>query len=733
VSVVPAVSPGPSAMASEIAGIDLLRVRAHALPPAATCPVGSDPDRPGAVEQDRPEQTIAARMAFDLQSGRIVTVAFGVESSVSSTWTFDVCANAWARRGPGPGPTGGWAPSSLVYDADSDRTIALALAEQADPLERRVAAWSYDVEDGRWTEGATSPALTQQAPFFAATYHDPSGLVVVYDGTGAWAYDVDADTWSAVRWKFDWLRPAGAEALTLSYDPVRDHLISSFAVAADDSTRSYFTIAVEPGSGLVDGQGSGLAEGPSYCSWANWPCSAVFADTIGRTIWIDGRSRVQAWDPASRTWEMLFTPGSATWCENAGSAGDLLHGRIVCRGRQGGVAAFTPATRTWQWLLAPGGTASPSPSAGVDGGSNILATTQAHALPPAATCPAGSDPNRPGPVDQERPPAVSTLGTDRSMAFDRAAGVIVLLATTGLQGGLLPGSRTWTFDVCTNTWHRMSPAAAPPLGRAWLSYDADSDRIVAVVEGSTSAGPTQTWVYDLAADRWARAADPPPFPGPAAMLKTGPVAFGLLYHDVSGLVVLHAGTQLFAYDVESDTWSEVRQRPDPTQPAASGLPPGVSVIGYDSGSDTFVAAASRGGADEVAVPETWTFSAATGTWRREAPTGTPAIPCGWSFAPECGAVFDPRSGLTVFFAMTGSHIQGYDAAKRAWLSLEDWISASPGPSLYAGCDNDTPAFDAVNERIVCRAGLSGVAALQLPGRRTWLLAPQPGSVPSSTQ
>ena len=151
-------------------------------------------------------------MAFDRQSGKIVAVvAFGDRSQ---TWTFDVCSNTWAQLGAGPDV---WMPT-LVYDADTDRTVALDLTGRPSATSGRVAVWSYDLEADQWLAGAASPVLTQtrasaagpDAPKygFAAAYHDPSGLVVVYDGTRAWAYDVEVDAWSAVRWEEDWVRPS---------------------------------------------------------------------------------------------------------------------------------------------------------------------------------------------------------------------------------------------------------------------------------------------------------------------------------------------------------------------------------------------------------------------------------------------------------------------------------------------------------------------------------------------
>jgi hypothetical protein len=102
--------------------------------------------------------------------------------------------------------------------------------------------------------------------------------------------------------------------------------------------------------------------------------------------------------------------------------------------------------------------------------------------PVAATCPPGSTPDEPGPVEQTRPIPPETA------AFDRRAGRLVALANAG------HGVETWTFDVCTNAWAQMHPNRQPPVGYR-LVYDIDSDRTIEVAAGNV-------WAYDLGADAW---------------------------------------------------------------------------------------------------------------------------------------------------------------------------------------------------------------------------------------
>jgi hypothetical protein len=91
------------------------------------------------------------------------------------------------------------------------------------------------------------------------------------------------------------------------------------------------------------------------------------------------------------------------------------------------------------------------------------------------TCPPGSTPDKPGPVDQARPAEAAM----ERIVFDRRAGRLVALTSTA--DGLAP--ETWTFDVCTNTWTQMHPDRELPDFVLQLVYDVDSDVTIGVASG----------------------------------------------------------------------------------------------------------------------------------------------------------------------------------------------------------------------------------------------------------
>jgi len=179
----------------------------------------------------------------------------------------------------------------------------------------------------------------------------------------------------------------------------------------------------------------------------------------------------------------------------------------------------------------------------VEGWSPILSETVAGVPPPAATCPPGATPDLPGPVDQVRPG--EGPWTNQAAVFDTHAGRIVYLDETG---------ETWTFDVCTNTWHQMNPTwvpygdpkVSPVRDVGGLVYDIDSDRTIAF-------GPRFVSVYDATTNTWTRQSREP-----NADLDLGWLP-GAVYDPISGLVVLQTQRGSVVYDVDTDAWTPLGQ------------------------------------------------------------------------------------------------------------------------------------------------------------------------------
>ena len=182
----------------------------------------------------------------------------------------------------------------------------------------------------------------------------------------------------------------------------------------------------------------------------------------------------------------------------------------------------------------------------------ILATVQAGEAPPAATCPEDTDPNTPGPADQHRPTPGSV--SNQQAAFDRHLGRIMYVDRA---------NETWTFDVCTNTWMNMNPK--PATEASVVVYDIDSDVTVGFENG-------RIWVYDAEANTWSE--QEVPTPDPTLDLWWA----GVVYDPLSGLILNQTGydpesgseaVTLMAYDVDTNTWTEVGTVEEPN-----------SIVGY---------------------------------------------------------------------------------------------------------------------------------------------------------
>jgi sugar lactone lactonase YvrE len=329
----------------------------------------------------------------------------------------------------------------------------------------------------------------------------------------------------------------------------------------------------------------------------------------------------------------------------------------------------------------------------IEGGEGILATTVAKATAPTATCPAGSDPDRPGPVDQARPPLGSYFLLS---AFDRQSGRVVAVARS--EGGL----ETWTFDVCANTWMLMSQpdfhrTADPVEPRSVLVYDADSDLVVAI--GASVNG------YNVDTDTWEQYGEAP-FDGD--LMRTRAV-----YDPISGLIVVRdiVSSEMWAYDVDTDTWTPIRQ--GPISPPGSDVSAVSSFIGqvhtYDASTDRIVLYltdnfSGPGVWDGAGTEMTWTYNLRAGEWTVE-DTVTPELHVGGYYVLPGKAAYDETARRTV---ITGDGVVGaYDSTRHEWEILRE----SPGePNAYGsgtGPHNrfdDQVLYDPTNGRIIVIGG-----------------------------
>jgi hypothetical protein len=297
----------------------------------------------------------------------------------------------------------------------------------------------------------------------------------------------------------------------------------------------------------------------------------------------------------------------------------------------------------------------------------ILAETLAKPAPPAASCPPGTDPNAPGPVDQERPKEgwTSLLGA----AFDQHTGRIVYVDTLG---------ETWTFDVCTNTWHRMNPTGVM-IGdlSGGMVYDVDSDLTVAL-------GWEHISVYDANTNTWTQPSNDTVGTGDGLI-----VPMGAVYDPISGLIITTDLTDLdtWAYDVDTNTWTRIgrlweQQGQDYTW---------FELLGYSQESDRLIFTS----VDDITAlvdPRTGDKTLIT--------TATPGISFGWpkaQYGPAADTVYVAEGVWTyggVFDTRFPGQICGFDPGTFAWTSC----FAIPNGPRYASFA--AMVGDPINNRLV---------------------------------
>ena len=283
--------------------------------------------------------------------------------------------------------------------------------------------------------------------------------------------------------------------------------------------------------------------------------------------------------------------------------------------------------------------------------------------PTAFVCPPGSAPGRTGPAKQARPDAPQSY---LSVAMDADTGKIVALETTENM------TRTWTLDVCTNTWRMMRPPSEPALTgvRIPFVYDADSHLIVAISD-------QHVWTYSVEGNQWT------PRPGSVGLV---PSSLGQVTYDPSSGNVIARDPEsgdLWSYNVEANRWTRF------------GTPGPINGDGY---ADLMTYDTAQRRLVLVLLPyHSWTFQPTSGLWSEQA--APPQLNTGWG--PSGGELtYDQSAQRTVLFSF--GVLATYDATKDRWAnvplpgSLLNSLTKT-GPLARLG---HTMVYDSVNERIV---------------------------------
>lgn len=240
------------------------------------------------------------------------------------------------------------------------------------------------------------------------------------------------------------------------------------------------------------------------------------------------------------------------------------------------------------------------------------------------------------------------------MVYDEKADRMILFGGALPQGKL--SNETWTYDVDTDTWSEMRPAAAPSPRSSWsgMIYDPVGDRVILHGGWTGRENASDLWVYDLKKNTWTMLADGP---------RSGQ---SLAYDPVIHRVVAFGGSPVpgsrsagtWSFAPGPDSWSEVSTSRAPS--------PRSSPMQYAASVRKIVLFGGSTATGELA--ETWTYDVATNAWAQRHPDPAPSARHGFKL------VYDRTSKMLLLFGGgIGSKplddMWSYDAEQDRWTRL----------------------------------------------------------------
>ncbi len=292
-------------------------------------------------------------------------------------------------------------------------------------------------------------------------------------------------------------------------------------------------------------------------------------------------------------------------------------------------------------------------------------------------------------------PTPSPRGVGPGMTYDTESDRMVLFG--GIAMGSVWLNDTWTYEVATHTWTKMSPAQSPTKGLGPLAYDKQSDRTIWFygVNDTYDNPSSETWAYDLNSNSWTKMekkATPPPLVDPNMAYDAESDRI-ILFGGAEPYSVVHQGSgiafrnETWAYDYDANTWTNM-------QPKLS--PPGMNLqaMAYDSAADRIVV---LGWSGLEKIVDTWVYDYNTNTWET---LGT-AAPGPRAFS---AMVYDAEIDQFILFGNGDPKV-----TNDTWsfdLSAGIWTELTP-QSPPEGRFNHAMAYSPTADRIVLFGGNDG--------------------------
>lgn len=243
------------------------------------------------------------------------------------------------------------------------------------------------------------------------------------------------------------------------------------------------------------------------------------------------------------------------------------------------------------------------------------------------------------------------------MAYDVESDRMILFGGIGLND-------TWSYEVSTNTWTRMSPAQSPPVSEGPMTYDAQSDRVLLFanpLEGTRPTGrPPTLWAYDVNTDTWTNLDRVPPAPPSLAGAR-------MVYDIESDRTILFGGLSVGSGSFKNDTWAYDFDTNTWTQMDPEVRPPGMNFfpMAYDAAADRVIVIGSQ--ARQI-TDDTWAYDYNTDTWEMH------ETPDGPGHRDYSAMVYSPALGQVILFGQGHPRVTNdtwaYDYVSNTWTELE---------------------------------------------------------------
>ena len=314
-------------------------------------------------------------------------------------------------------------------------------------------------------------------------------------------------------------------------------------------------------------------------------------------------------------------------------------------------------------------------------------------LPTAATCPAGSNSDQPGPADQDRP----EYAASSTAAVDYQSGQLIVQGAQVGEFGESRGRQTWAFDLCTNTWQAMNPAVQPASMIGPWVYAAASDLIVGIDEH-------RVWTYDYDTDTWEERGEAPWGIWDAAYDSTSDTVVAI---GVGGWETATSWT----YDVAADTWSN-----GPDLPLTARVHS--ILMAYDPTIDRTVAWVRTGSLGLDDVTTTWLFDAHNDEWIQANTDTDSGVSTGYG---AYGGFFAHHNGTGLSVMFSASEFATFDGIRQAWTYRLDENLRDTALDRW----EHSFVYDAVNDRLVLVGGVARMdeEAIWVPIDDVWAYQP----------